>query len=235
MTVSNYVTLTRQSGLLAEMQTIANNIANANTSGFRSENIVFSENIRQTEAGSISMAAARAHSTSFEQGSFSQTNGPFDFAIEGDGFFLVETPEGQKLTRNGVFSTNEAGDLVTMDGYPVLDTGGAPVFFPLGSSDFAVANDGTISAEGQPIGQIGLYLPEDPQTLIRGEGLLFSAPSYVSDSDSVIFQGFVEESNVNPIMEIARMVEVQRAYELGQSFLDQENDRQSRSIETLGK
>ena len=235
MTTAAYTTLTRQNGLMAEMQTIANNIANANTTGYRAEGIIFAEYIQANDRGSVSMASAEVSNTNFAQGALSQTGGQFDLAIEGEGFFLVETPEGPRMTRAGTFAPNADGELVTMDGYPVLDAGQTPVFVPSGSGPIGLAADGTISAGGTPVGQIGLFQPTDPLTVRREDGVRFSADGFEPASDASILQGYVEESNVNPVLQIARMIEVQRAYELGQSFADNENQRLRDAIDVLGK
>ena len=108
---AGYTTLSRQSGLAREMQIVANNIANAATTGFRSENLIFSEFVRPVENGaSYSMGQGNISSTSFEQGTLTQTGNPFDMAIEGDGYFLVETPQGERLTRSGAFMPSSNGD-----------------------------------------------------------------------------------------------------------------------------
>ncbi|WP_322893033.1 MULTISPECIES: flagellar hook-basal body complex protein [unclassified Yoonia] len=225
---TTYVTLTRQSGLLQEMQVLANNIANTNTTGFRAEGILFSEHIKNLGPGmpSLSMATARVRDTATTQGSLAQTGGTFDLAIEGDGFFLIDTPQGQRLTRAGAFGPNDLGDLVTPDGYQVLDAGGAPLFVPVGAGPVGIGSDGTISVGGEPIGQIGLFAPVDPNQMIRESGTLFDPQGGIAPAqDGRILQGFLESANVNPIQQISRMIEVQRAYELGQSFLDKEHDR----------
>ena len=233
---TGYTALTRQAGLLREMQIIANNIANANTTGYRAEGTVFSEHVMALgpDAPSLSMATAAVRDTVMQQGTLSQTGGAFDLAIEGDGFFLIETPEGQRLTRAGAFSPNGDGDLVTMDGHPVLDAGGAPVFIPAGAGPVAIGPDGTISAGGQPIGQIGLFLPVDPLDLRREGGVMFAAPAGTEPApDARMVQGFVEDANVNPILEIGRMITVQRAYELGQQFMEAEDERVRKVIQAI--
>ncbi|APO88156.1 flagellar hook-basal body complex protein [Marivivens sp. JLT3646] len=232
---AGYTALTRQSGLMAEMRTIANNIANANTTGFRAEGVIFAEHIKQTGSDSLSMATASVRDTVQAQGALAQTGGPFDLAIEGDGFFLIDTPNGQRLTRAGSFTPNEVRDLVTMDGHPVLDAGGAPVFIPTGLGPVGIAPDGTISAGGRPVGQIGLFLPEDPLSLTREDGVRFSTNGVLPAEDSRMLQGYVEESNVDPVLQVARMIEVQRAYELGQSFMENEDKRIRGVIDTLGR
>ena len=225
---ATYATLTRQSGLMSELRAVANNIANASTTGYRAEGVVFAEHVAGlgSDHPSLSMAMATGRVTSWEQGTLAQTGSPFDLAIEGDGFFMVQTPGGERLTRNGHFTTNENGDLVTHEGHPVLDGGGAPLFIPQGAGPVAIASDGTVSAGGQPVGQVGTFRPEDPLTLVRENGVRFrfdGAP--LPAEDARVVQGFLEQSNVNPIIEVARMIEVQRAYELGQSFLELDDQR----------
>ncbi|MCB1340500.1 MAG: flagellar hook-basal body complex protein [Pseudooceanicola sp.] len=231
---ATYVALSRQSGLMNEMRIVANNIANAATTGYRQEGLIFSEYIRSApDQVSLSMTRGQVRNTSLEQGTLTQTRGAFDLAIEGDGFFLIQTPNGQRLTRNGSFSPSANGDLVTQDGYQVLDAGGAPLFVP-GDAQIAVAADGTLSADGQPLGQIGVVLPADPLSLIREDGVRFRTEGGTEPADGAkVLQGFVEASNVNPILQIARMVEVQRAYEAGQSLLDAEDQRIRNAVKTL--
>ena len=232
---AGYATLTRMSGLLREMDTVANNIANMSTTGFRREGLVFAEFIQDTGPGepSLSMGYATGRASDLTQGALSRTNGTFDLAIEGPGFFLIETPQGERLTRAGAFTPNEVGELVTPDGNRLLDDAGAPVFVPPDAASVAIGADGTISADGQPLGRIGLYRPADPLDMARSDGVAFAAPGGVEPVESRMLQGFIEESNVNPVTEIARMIEVQRAYELGQGFLDKENERITTAIRTL--
>lgn len=231
---SGYTTLSRQSGLAREMQIVANNIANSATTGFRSEGMIFSEYIKPMDRGaSLSMGQGNVRNTSFEQGALTQTGGTFDFAIEGDGYFLVETPGGERLTRAGAFSPSANGDLVTYDGYRVLDAGGAPLFVPPGTN-IAVSGDGTLSADGTPLGQIGIVRPIDASDLEREDGVMFRTEAGFEPSDSArVLQGFVENSNVNAVSQLARMIEVQRAYELGQSFLESEDERVRAAMKAL--
>jgi len=232
---AGYTTLTRQSGLMREIQIVANNIANAATTGFRSEDILFSEHVARIENGpSISMAMANISTTSPIQGAMTATGGMFDFAIEGDGYFLVQTPAGERLTRAGNFSPNGQGDLVTKDGFPVLDAGGAPIFIPPDATDLAIAQDGTLSSNGAPIGQIGVVSPLDRGAMIREGGVLFRADQgYEPTQAPRVMQGFVESSNADPILQIARMIEVQRAYEMGQNFLQREDERLRGAIKAI--
>lgn len=238
MDSAGYTSLTRQSGLMREMQTIANNIANVSTTGFRREGLLFSEHISRLEPDepSLSMANANTHHTSLIQGTLTQTNGTFDFAIEGDGFFMIETPEGPALTRAGAFTPSAEGELVTYDGYRLLDNGGAPIFVPPDAGKIAVSADGTMSANGLPLAQIGLFLPNDPTELSRRDGVRFLVESGTQPIDEpTILQGYVEGSNVDAVSEIARMMEVQHAYELGQKFLEREDERIRGVLTALGR
>lgn len=233
---AGYTTIARQAGLLREMQITANNIANAATSGYRQEGLIFSEYVTGVQGGqSLSVGYGNVRATSFQQGTLRQTGGTFDFAIEGDAFFLIATPEGERLTRAGSFTPNGAGDLVTYDGYQVLDAGGAPIFIPPGQA-IAVSGDGTISADGNFLGQIGLVVPNDPGAMVREGGVMFRAEAGFAPSETArVAQGFLESSNVDSIGQLARMVEVQRAYELGASFLESEDERIRTAIASLTK
>lgn len=236
MDAAGYTTLTRQSGLMREMQVVANNIANISTTGFRREGVIFEEFIAGVDDGpSLSMANGNARVVDLTQAGLSQTNAPFDFAIQGEGFFQIETPDGERLTRAGSFTPSPNGELMTHDGHRLLDQGGAPVFVPPNARNVAVAQDGTMSADGAPIARIGLWQPTDPLSLLHQSGTLFSAGAIEPAEGGIILQGYLEESNVSPVMEIARMIAVQRAYELGQSFMDQEDKRTRGVIETLGR
>jgi len=238
MDSSGYITLTRQAGVLREMEAVANNIANISTTGFRKEGVIFSEFVQSVPGPtpSVSLARGDVRSLNEEQGALTQTNGTFDLAIEGEGYFLLETPDGQVLTRAGVFTPSAEGELVAPDGARLLDGAGAPVFVPADARSVSVAPDGTLSVDGQPFAEIGLWAPNDPIDLLRRSGSRFLAENGVQQIDGgAIMQGFVEGSNVDPILEIARMIQVQHAYEQGQKFLDQEDERIRGVIRTLGR
>lgn len=224
-----YATLTRQSGLLREMQSVAHNIANLSTTGYRGDGVIFSEYVSQGAHGdsSLSMATADIRKIDLRQGAIVPTGGTFDFAIEGDGFFLIETPDGQRLTRAGSFSPNAVGELSTPDGHRLLDAGGAPVFIPPDAEGVTMSADGTISANGRALTQIGVWAPVEAAEMTRETGTLFMTSGEIEPvfEGTALLQGYVENSNVEPVWEMARMVEVQRAYELGQSFIEKEEER----------
>ncbi|MBK4216386.1 flagellar hook-basal body complex protein [Paracoccus caeni] len=223
-----YATLTRQAGLMKEMRVVANNIANANTTGFRREGVIFAEHLSALDGrgDTLSMADARGRLLDLKQGVLNQTNGTYDMAIEGEGFFLLETPEGNRLSRAGAFMPSAEGELMNANGHRLLDEGLSPIIVPAGASHVAIGADGTLSANGIAFAKVGVFTaPEDAQMTHQGgtEFTLTADPEPLEDAR--IRQGFLEDSNVDPVFEITRMIEVQRAYELGQSFLDREDQR----------
>lgn len=233
-----YATLARQAGLLNDMSTVAQNISNMSTTGYRAERVIFSEFVADLGPSdpSLSMARANARSSDLTQGSLRQTNGTLDLAIEGEGFFMVETANGPRLTRAGAFTASADALLVAPDGAPVLDAGEAPIFLPPNATEIGIAADGTISVDGQPLAQIGLFRPIDPLTMTRAEGTRFDPGEGVEPAETGrVLQGFLESSNVRAVSEISRMIEVQRAYELGQTFLDREDERIRDTIRTTGQ
>ncbi len=237
MDTTAYTALSRQMGLRRELDVIANNVANANTNGFRREDLVFSEFVKSAgaQAPSHSMVAADAHRIVLDQAGIEITGGTFDFAIEGTGFFQIERDGNTYLSRAGHFMPDQDGLLVNGDGYRLLDAGGAPIFVPPGTQ-IALANDGTLSADGRPVALIGLMQPVDELDLERAGGNLFAANGELEPVDGAhLVQGALEESNVNPIAEIARLIEVQRRYESTKGFLDREDQRIKSVIQTLGR
>ncbi|MEM8869763.1 MAG: flagellar hook-basal body complex protein [Pseudomonadota bacterium] len=236
MDTAGYVTLSRQTGLADELQAVANNIANLSTTGYRREGLVFAEMVSALEAegGSVALTAAYARVTSPEQGVLRATGGTFDLAIEGDGHFLVETPQGERLTRAGAFSPDAGGELVNPMGHRLLDAGGAPIFVPPDARSVTIATDGTLSADGQPITQIGLVTVDNAWQLQREDGVVFRTDApLVPVEDGTILQGFIESANVNAVAEISRMIQVQRAYEAGQRLMDREDERIRQVISTM--
>ncbi|MEO0859503.1 MAG: flagellar hook-basal body complex protein [Pseudomonadota bacterium] len=228
MSDSIYPTLGRQAGLLREMDVIAQNIANASTTGYRSSGVIFSEFVVDAGKGnpSVSMSFGNGRRTEMEQGGLEMTGGTLDLAIEGDGFFLVDVGGTTHLTRAGAFVAGADGQVQTVEGHPLLDQGEAPVVIPPGAAELYVAPDGTISADGQPVAQVGLVRPTDPVQLQRHAGTMFNANGAFEPVENPrIMQGALESSNVNPVIEIARMVTVQNAYELGQNFMEKEDER----------
>ena len=236
MQTTGYTTLSRMSGLAQEMRIVANNIANAQTTGFRQQGVMFSEFIAPSEHGSVSMASARISENLTRQGSLEKTGGTYDLALQGDGYFLIQSEGGPRLSRSGAFVVNANGELVTTTGMPVLDSGNAPILVSPTARETRIGQDGTLTQDGAPVAQIGVAIPNDPSGLVREGNLLFHADAgFQPAPETKVMQGFLEASNVDPISQMARLIEVQRAYEMGQSFLDSESERVKSSIQSLSR
>lgn len=235
-----YISLSRQSGLLKELSVIANNMANSDTIGFKREGAVFTEFINGARGStaaegarhSLSMGRLGAHFSEFTHGELRQTSGELDVAIDGEGFFMVESPGGERLTRAGHFQANAEGILVTPDGMPVLDQAGGQIQIPQEINRLAIGGDGTISGDGVELAKLGV-VTADPTTMSRDGGNLWVARNGTEIVEEPrILQGFVEDSNVQPVAEIARMIEVQRYYDAGQKLLEMEDERIRQVITT---
>lgn len=227
-----YTMLTRQSGLMREFSSVANNVANMGTTGFKAEHGVFSEYVRNIDAGvaspdgatSLSMGRLGAHTTDLTDGSLKSTGGELDMALSGEGFFQVRTPNGERLTRAGHFMLNADRILVNPQGHAVLNTGGGEIAIPQEAASILVGRDGTISSDGVELGRVGVFTA-DTVTLRREGNNLWTAENIQNVEIPNIASGFLEDSNVNPVLEMARMIEVQRFYDAGQALLDLEDDR----------
>lgn len=237
MNNAGYVVLSRQSSLMKELTSIANNIANSDTTGFRREGFLFSEYVRALEGPSESISQTNIGGRFFDArtGGLAQTGAPFDVAIDGEGYFAVQTPHGERLTRAGSFVLSNAGELTTPDGHALLSESGGPIAIPAEAGKVTIAPDGSIAVDGAPLGKIGVFTV--PATALSREGAnLFKATQEMQPVEAPrVVQGFIEDSNVDPVVEIARLIEVQRAYELGQQLLKDEDERITKTIDSFGR
>ncbi|MDZ7628418.1 MAG: flagellar hook-basal body complex protein [Parvularculaceae bacterium] len=229
-----YSALSRQAALELELGSLANNIANASTAGFRGDGQIFSEYVNAVPGQpSISQTRIGGRLIDARQGDFIQTSGKLDLAIEGKGFFVVETPRGERLTRAGAFQLNQQGFLVTSEGDLVHGAGGGSIAIAEGAGEPIISRDGVVSVDGAVIGQIRIA-DADPTLLVREGATHFLAGGTLTDIEPALRQGFIEASNVAPVLELSRLIEVQRAFELGQQLLTNEEARIQRAISILG-
>jgi flagellar basal-body rod protein FlgF/flagellar basal-body rod protein FlgG len=244
--------LSRQVTLERQMDVIANNVANVNTNGFKADRSLFHEYLVPTArednfaAGRdrrLSHVVDRATFKDFAQGSPDQTKNPLDVAIAGDGFFTVQTPAGERYTRDGAFQINTQGQLVNASGYPVLGTGG-PITLQQTDKQVQIANDGTVTVlEGTGRtdsirGKLRLTTFSQPQRLVKEGSNLFSlgeGNAAQADTKSTVAQGFVERSNVNAVTEMSRMIEINRMYTHMATLLQQQHDLHKSAIDKLAE
>jgi flagellar basal-body rod protein FlgF len=235
---SLYVALSSQIALERRLDTIADNVANASTIGFRATGVKFEDVVSGTGSKSVSFASSGKTYLSGAHGALSETGNPFDFAIQGDAWFAIDTPVGTVMTRDGRFSMNENGELMSIEGHPVLDAGGSPIQLDPRNGPPKAGADGSLRQNDQLVGSIGLYNFDPGENFVRyGNSGIVPArtPEPVTDrSDIGVAQGFLEESNVNPVLEITRLIMVQRAFENTAALMRQTDSSTDEAIKTLG-
>lgn len=235
--------LTRQLTLRRQMDVVANNIANANTQGFKAERMMLepdtSMRARHLDGPNRAQFVDEwAMGRDFSQGALTQTGRPLDVALEGDGFFMLETDAGERFTRDGAFTLNPLGELVASDGARVLDAGGAPIVLDPGAGQITIGEGGSITQNGQPIAQLGVVKFANPGVLTKTGDNRYAAPD---DAERVIEdlprikQGFMESSNVRPMLEITTMMEVSRAYASVTRMIRDTDELSRKAIDRLGR
>jgi flagellar basal-body rod protein FlgF len=233
-----YVALSSQIALEKRMTTIADNVANLGTVGYRATGVKFEDVVSGVGQKSVSFTSAGDTYLSQISGSMRQTGNPFDFAVQGDAWFGISTPAGTVMTRDGRFTMTETGQLVTHEGHPVLDAGGAPLQLDPRSGAPVAGRDGALYQNGQAAGAIGLFNfdPGPNFTRYGNSGIVpATQPEPVVDrSDIGVVQGFVEDSNVNPVLEMTRLIMVQRAFENAGAMIRDTETAFDDAIKTLG-
>lgn len=243
------VGLSRQMTLRRQMDVVANNIANINTTGFKAERTLFEEYLSPTAHEDnfigrdrrVSFVQDRATMHDFAGGPVEPTKNPLDVAIDGKGFLVVQTPAGERYTRDGSLQINNQGQLVTSSGYPVLGTNG-PIVFQQTDHDTNISQDGTVTVlEGtnridSVRGRIRMVQFASPQQLVKDGSNLYSAGTGATAQPSLtskLNQGFIERSNISSVSEMTRMIEVTRAYTELSNMLQSQGDSRRTAIEKL--
>ena len=235
---SLYVALSSQIALERRLTTIADNVANAGTVGFRATQVKFEDVLSGTGPSSVSFVQTGGTYLSEAKGGYRNTANPFDFAIRGDAWFGLETPDGPIMTRDGRFSMLQTGQLVSVEGYPVLDASGTALQLDPSAGAPVVSADGFIRQNGQQVGAFGLFSFEPGLNFQRygNSGVVPNGePQAVVDrADSGVVQGFVEDSNVNPVLEMTRLIMVQRAFESANAAIRETEGTFSNAVKALG-
>jgi flagellar basal-body rod protein FlgF len=213
-------------GTLAQERRIdinSNNLANTNTPGFKKDVPVFDGYM------------VNASKTDFSQGHMEQTENRLDLALSGPGFFQLDTPQGIRYTRNGSFSVNANGGIVNMDGHPVVGN----INIPPGTLDLNITEDGSVFADGQQIGQFELVEFEDPNVLAK-EGAGNFIPKIddaqtVDPDNTTVHQGYLERSNVDPVMASIELIDTVRTYEVFQKVTHAFQEIGQKTINEVGR
>ncbi|MEQ8442030.1 MAG: flagellar basal-body rod protein FlgF [Alphaproteobacteria bacterium] len=236
---TTYIALSRQIGLRREMDIVAQNIANANTPAFKGERLIFREFLSTSESSDeLSFVQDVGTARDTTNGPLVSTGNALDVAItREEGFFVVDTPLGERYTRHGRFQLDEEGTLVTSTGYPVMGAGG-PITIDGEEGPIAIAIDGTISNDEGVVDQLRVVDFEDTQQLRKAANGLYTAPPDVEPEemdDPQLAQGMIEESNVQPILELTRMMDIHRTHDSVARFLKQEDDRIKDMLDRIGR
>jgi flagellar basal-body rod protein FlgF len=243
--------LSRQMALQRELDVVANNIANLNTTGFKTDGNVFREYLMPVARSDqfvgadrrMSFVLDRATWHNLGQGPIQQTGNPLDVAIDGDAFLVVQTPQGERYTKNGALQLNAQGELVTGDGYRVLGDNG-PIALQQGDRNIAISREGTITVkEGNSVaesqrGKLRLVGFAQAERLEKAGTSLFAAPAGLAPQPvptAGVAQGFIEKSNVSAVTEMTRMIEVTRTYTAVAGMLQSQHELRRTAIERLAE
>jgi flagellar basal-body rod protein FlgF len=246
------VGLSRQMALSHELDIVSNNIANMNTTGYKADNALFAEYLMPGAhdddfSGAdrrISFVNDRASWIDFAQGAIQRTGNPFDVAIDGNAYLAVQTPRGVRYTRNGALSTNASGQLVTNEGYPVLGDNG-PITFQNTDNDVIISQNGIItvregnSTQDSQRGRLQLVSFDQQGQLEKDGSSTFLAPPGVNPGPPAlgvrVVQGAIEKSNVNPVAEMTRMLQITQSYTDVANILQQQSDQRKNALSQLSQ
>jgi flagellar basal-body rod protein FlgF len=233
--------LSRQIALQRQMDVVANNMANMNTSGFKAEEILFEDYTMPVASHRDFMQSDQplhyvqdwATRHDMAPGAIVQTGNELDVALMGEGFLAVQTPQGERYTRAGSLTLDATGTLVDMNGFAVLGDGG-PITFGPEEVGITIGEDGSIGSSAGPKGSIRIVEFENVQQLTREGSNLWAGGTAVANTGTRMIQGAVERSNVGAVTEMAEMIRVQRAYESLANLMNQQDDLRRSAIQRLG-
>ena len=235
-----YVGLSRQVVLRRQLAVVANNIANADTPGYKAQRMQFGMHLVEAwrdgprRGEDMAMVVDRSVMRDTRPGQIERTGNPLDVAIQGDGYLVVETEFGPRYTRAGRLAIDADGQLVDSNRLPLLGDDDQPIAVPNGSGSLVITPDGSISGQQGPIGRLKLVsFQREGEMQPLGGGLMASNEVPEEAVDAKVSQGMLEGSNVQPILEMTRMIEISRRYQSTQRLLQDEHNRQRDSISRL--
>ena len=236
MDTSSYIALSGEMVREHQMEVLANNIANQSTPGFKAEKMMFREYLNDAGGSPSSYVVGAGNARDMGQGPMSHTGDPLDIALNGPGFLTVTTPNGDRYTRDGHLQLDSQGELVTTSGFVVQGDGGSPIVIPADAGQITIGKDGTVATQKQTIGKIAVVNFDNPQTLAEIQGGLYATkqtPQPVTTTN--IEQGTVEEANIQPVVEMTKLMKAARDIGMAKNFVDGENTRIKDAIDRLGK
>ena len=235
---STYIALSGQTAREHQMEVLANNIANLSTPGFKGEKMMFQEYLTKPKDGSdpSSYVVSQGNSRDMGQGTMTHTGNPLDVALNGSGFMTVTTPSGNQYTRNGHLQIDTQGELVTSAGFVVQGDGGSPIVIPSGAASITIGKDGTVSTEKQTVGKIAVVNFDNPQLLAETQGGLYTTTQAAQPvTGTNVEQGTIEEANIQPVVEMTKLMDAAHQIGVAKNFADGEHTRLKNAIDRLGK
>ncbi len=230
------VALSGQVARERQMDVLANNIANLSTVGFKGQSMLFAELLSNANGARTAYVQDAGTVRDWSQGPLTRTGNSLDVALQGTGFLEVETAAGTRYTRDGRLKLDAQGQLVTLDGEPVLGEGDRPIIVPPGSAGITIGQDGTITTNTGTVGKLAVVSFDELQGLeAETDGLYTTDETPAQATDTRVMQGMIEESNVKPVIEMTRLMQASRAVARAKTFQDNEADRHKSAIDRLAK
>ncbi len=235
--LTGYITLSRQMAMQRQMEVIANNLANMSSTGYKTESVLFEEYLETTENGdTVSYVRDYGTSRNLAEGEFKATENPMDVAVTKGGYLKVETDTGVYYSRNGNLRLDAIGQLVTDEGFPILDDKDQPIVLTPEDPTLTIARDGTVSNSQGPLAKLAVVSFENEQNLSPvGSGLYQTQDPEIPPLNVSVLQGMLETSNVLPIKEITKMIDLSRSYQSTANLMQEDGDLLTEAIESLGR
>lgn len=232
-----YVSLSQQMVLRKQIDAVAQNLANMNTAGFKNERVIFEEYLHEATGGDpVSYVHEVGLQRDLTQGNIDHTDSDLDIALDGAGYFVVQTDDGPRYTRQGHLQIDELRQIVTSRGDPLIGDSEEPITLNDDARNITITKDGTISSENGPIGKFQVVAFDDERALIKaGNGLFISdqQPIPADPEKFYVVQGALEASNVEPILEMTRMIEVLRSYQTTQKMVGTDHELRRKAIRDI--
>lgn len=233
-----YVSISGQLALLKRLETVAQNIANLGTTGYRAERVSFEEILSETADAATSFASEGRTYISTVSGALEKTGNPLDIAVNGNAWLGISTPAGLAYTRDGRINLSPTGELLSAKGFPFVDAGGSPLQINASGPGPSIGKDGSIVQGGISLGRVGLFTIPEGAGLRRFENgsVIPDQPAEAAlDYNSVsIAQGFLEKSNTEPVMEMTRLISIQRTFDAISNGVAETEEGLANAIRTLG-
>lgn len=238
MQSSFYVGLSGQMAIEKRLQTVASNVANMNTAGYRADGVSFETVLSNTGNEPVAFSSEGTGYISRRAGELNKTDNPLDVAVQGDAWLAVKTPSGVAYTHDGRLKIGPSGEVQTLLNNPVLDAGGSSLILDPNAGPPVISADGMMTQNGRQVGALGLFSIDPTAKLTRASnsGVIpdKAATPILDFTASGVVQGFVEGSNVNPVLEISKLIEIQHALE-NMTTMNQSADTSLQdAVKTLG-